>query len=94
MPRKKRQPESGAVRLPSADGYHPGDDRPWDLRRQEKLIQVLSSAAKAAGGAKPSVGDVSSQRPVQSRGVAIARPESLPTGQTRQGRIRSSRRTG
>jgi hypothetical protein len=94
MPRKERQPESGAVRLPSADGYHPGDDRPWDQRRQEKLIGILSSAAKEARAAKPVGGDTSSRGPVRWPRATTARPEPAVTGQRRRGSIRSSRRTG
>lgn len=45
MSEKVRQSDPGAVNLPSADGYHFGDDHPWNMKDQETMIRDLWSAA-------------------------------------------------
>jgi hypothetical protein len=45
MSDKVGQSDPGAVILPSADGYHFGDDYSWGIEDQKTMIQTLWSAA-------------------------------------------------
>jgi hypothetical protein len=50
-PGEPAQPDAGSLAIPSADGYHYGDENDWGEKEQHDLVCALREAGNAASGA-------------------------------------------